>query len=351
MTAKPSHFLVVGAGLAGLCVSIQLLRKGSKVTLLDAGYNHSSSVAAGMINPLVFRRTTKSWRVDEFLPYLTHFYRELEQLTHSSFFHPVEIRRLFAHTQEQETWIQRQDADDYEAYMHPFNEEDAQYSIVSNEYGSGRVKDASFIQVGAFLSAAKTWVAARAEVRDEVLNYSDLKDAFYKGVDYAGIVFCEGYQGKTNPWFSYLPMDQTKGETLLVRSHTLPEDESLNRKCFVLPVGHKIFKIGATYGWHDPSLHTTEAARTELLEKLASLTEEPVEVVDQIAGVRPTSIDRRPFIGTHPEHNKYHVFNALGAKGYMLAPLLSEEFVDFLLEGKKLDREVDIARFTKKIQR
>lgn len=351
MRAEQSHFLVVGAGLAGLCVSIQLIRKGAKVTLLDSGHNHSSAVAAGMINPLVFRRTTKSWRVDEFLPYLTDFYRELERLTSSSFFHPVEIRRLFAHMQEQETWIKRQDDEDYKAYMHPFNEDDAEYSVVSNEYGSGRVKDASFIQVSTFLGAAKTWVAAHIEVLEETLDYSDLNGACYKGVEYTGVIFCEGYQGKTNPWFSYLPMDQTKGETLQIRSQSLPENESLNRKCFVLPIGDATFKVGATYGWQDPSLHTTEAARVELLEKLASLTEESVEVLDQIAGVRPTSIDRRPFIGTHPEMEKYHVFNALGAKGYMLAPLLSEEFVDYLLDGKMLDREIDIARFSKKIPR
>lgn len=349
MTAKQSHFLVVGAGLAGLCVSIQLLRKEAKVTLLDSGQNHSSAVAAGMINPLVFRRTTKSWRVDEFLPYLTTFYRELEHLTKLSFFHSVAIRRLFAHAQEQETWIKRQNDDAYKAYVCPLNEADALYSGVSNEYGSGRVKEAFYVQVGPFLDACRSWIAENATVLQETLDYSALNGAHYNGVEYSGIIFCEGYQGAINPWFSYLPMDQTKGEVLQVRSHTLPENESLNRKCFVLPLGNNTFKVGATYGWKDPSLHTTEAARAELLEKLASLTEEEVDVLDQIAGVRPTSIDRRPFIGTHPEMKKYHLFNALGTKGYMLAPLLSEEFADYLLAGKELDREVDIARFAQRL--
>src|SRR3989338_1875384 len=254
MTAKQSHFLVVGAGLAGLCVSIQLIRKGAKVTLLDSGQNNSSAVAAGMINPLVFRRTTKSWRVDEFLPYLTTFYRELECLTNRSFFHPVAIRRLFAHVQEQETWMKKQDDDGYKAYMYRLNEDDALYAAVSNEYGSGRVKEASFIQVSTFLGATKAWVADHARVVDETLDYSNLNGAYCKGVEYTGIVFCEGYQAKTNPWFSYLPMDQTKGETLQIRAQNLPENESLNRKCFVLPLGNKTFRVGATYGWKDPSL-------------------------------------------------------------------------------------------------
>ena len=73
--------LIVGAGLSGICVSLQLLKRGCSVTLVDNQKNVSSRVAVGMINPLVFRRMTKSWRVDEFLPYLKTFYRELEKET------------------------------------------------------------------------------------------------------------------------------------------------------------------------------------------------------------------------------------------------------------------------------
>lgn len=87
--------LVVGGGLAGSSLSFQLSRMGCKVTLIDSGVNVSSRVAAGMINPLVFRRMTKSWRVDEFIPYAVDFYQSIEQLTNSSFFHPVTIRRFF----------------------------------------------------------------------------------------------------------------------------------------------------------------------------------------------------------------------------------------------------------------
>ena len=43
--------------------------------------NFSSRIAAGIINPLVFRRMTKSWRVDDFIPFLKSHYKELEELT------------------------------------------------------------------------------------------------------------------------------------------------------------------------------------------------------------------------------------------------------------------------------
>ena len=75
---KPK-FLIVGAGLSGITVAIQLIRKGANVTLIDNGINFSSHVAAGMINPFVFRRMTKSWRVDDFIPNLKAFYRGMEK--------------------------------------------------------------------------------------------------------------------------------------------------------------------------------------------------------------------------------------------------------------------------------
>jgi glycine/D-amino acid oxidase-like deaminating enzyme len=148
-----------------------------------------------------------------------------------------------------------------------------------------------------------------------------------------------------NPWFSFLPINPTKGEVLTVRSEKLPENESLNRKCFNLPQGEKQFKIGSTIDWNNTSLATTEEGKAEILNNLSTIIDEEVEVLGHQAGIRPGSKDRRPFIGTHPEFPNYHVFNGLGSKGYMLCPLLSKEFADWLLDGKELDSEVRIERY------
>jgi glycine/D-amino acid oxidase-like deaminating enzyme len=58
--------LIIGAGLAGTCMAHRLLSRGIEVKIVDQGSNNSSAVAAGMVNPMVFRRMNKSWRLDEF---------------------------------------------------------------------------------------------------------------------------------------------------------------------------------------------------------------------------------------------------------------------------------------------
>jgi glycine oxidase len=343
--SKPQKILIVGAGLSGVCVAIQLLRKGVDVTLVDNGKNASSLIAAGIMNPLVFRRMTKGWRIDDFVPSLIEFYSSVEQDTNSSFFQTLPIRRLFSTEHERELWIKKQHNEDFTQYMTPLEDSDDNYDQCINQFGSGRIKNAFTVTPDVFLNASKELIAQKGTVLKEAFDYSKLIETNYKGATYDDIVFCEGYLGMNNPWFSFLPINPTKGEILTVRSEKLPENESLNRKCFNLPMGEKQFKIGSTIDWNNTSLDATEEGKKEILQNLSYIIDEEVEVLSHQVGIRPGSKDRRPFIGTHPEHANYHVFNGLGSKGYMLCPALSQEFSDWILDGKPLDPEVCIERY------
>lgn len=344
----PKKILVVGAGLSGVSVSIQLLRKGVDVVLVDNGKNASSKIAAGIMNPLVFRRMTKGWRVDDFIPYSIEFYSSLEEESNSSFFQNLPIRRMFSTEHERELWLKKQEREDFKDFMTPLEESDDNYDRCINQFGSGRIKNAFTVNPSVFLDAAKGIIDGMGSIIQENFDYSELIETSYKGEPYDDIVFCEGYLGMNNPWFSFLPINPTKGEVLTVRSETLPEDESLNRKCFNLPMGEKRFKIGSTIDWNNTSLETTEEGKAEILKNLSYIVDEEVEVMDHQVGIRPGSKDRRPFIGTHPEHPHYHVFNGLGSKGYLLCPQLAKEFADWILDKKELDTEVRIERYYSK---
>lgn len=344
---NPPHYLIIGAGLSGITVAAHLIKRNQKVTLIDNGVNHSSIIAAGMINPLVFRRMNKGWRVDDCMPYLREFYTEMEGETDSKFFHPIQIRRMFSTEQERDLWLDKQELSEFESYMFKVTEEDNTYDKAINKFGSGRLKQGAYVNTEIFLSELKEWIANKANLLQKQFEYNKLTGSNYDGLDYDHIIFCEGYMGVDNPWFGNLPLGQNKGETLTIESDAIPEDESVNRKCFILPLGKHQFKVGSTYEWNNNSTEITEEGRNAILEKMSYLTDAPIKVIDQGAGVRPTVSDRRPLIGTHPEYKNYHIFNGLGTKGYLLAPLMSKEFVDYLIEGKELHPEVNINRFNK----
>lgn len=339
--------LVVGSGVAGICLAHELRDAGSEVHLIDKGENVSSVVAAGIINPLVFRRMTLSWRVSELLPYARTSYRKMEELTGVSFFHSLVIRRLFASEQELEFWRKKQELPEFSDYMEPLSAEDLDFPIEQNTFGTGRVKQACYIDTDPFVSANREYFRKNNLLSEEAFDHAELdaEKGIYQGISYDYIVFAEGKDGKTNPLFSYLPLQQTKGEVLTLQSDAIYSKESLNRKCFLLPLGNGRFKVGSTYAWDTDNTIPTEEGKHTITENLKSVTNEPYTITEHRAGVRPTVPDRRPMLGKHPAFPKLVIANGLGTKGYLIAPLLMRELADHLLKGTEIHPEAAISRF------
>lgn len=340
-------YLIIGAGLSGVCMAIHLIKAGNCVTLIDSGENFSSIVAAGQINPLVFRRMTKSWRVDEFLPYAEKFYNELEIETDYSIYFPIQIRRMFSSAHEKTMWLEKQEREDFSQYMEKITKDDDNFDLAQNDFGSGRIKKSSYVHASNFLESAKKWVKKNGNIATEKVKYDkiDPTHASYNGTSYDYILFCEGSENSTNPWFKNFKVEHTKGEVLTLESSEISQNESLNRKCFLLPIGENKFRLGATYVWNTPERTITDEAKNDLLEKLKLLTKKSYEVIDQQVGIRPTTADRRPIIGKHPYYKKLLIFNGLGTKGYLMAPLLAKEFTEYLQKKGDLNTEVKIERF------
>ncbi|MEN9699237.1 MAG: hypothetical protein RLZZ301_435 [Bacteroidota bacterium] len=338
---------IIGAGLAGICLAHQLTERGLDVTLLDTGSNHSSAIAAGLVNPMVFRRMNKSWRLDEFLPESRDFYQQIEIRLQQDFYHPIPIRRFFSSVQEHDLWVERSQQPEFKAYLEPITPADFTTDIAHNPFGSGRVKQAYWIAAEKWVHENQVFFSAQKRLNKESFQATswDARTRTYAGKTYDFVIFCMGYQQKDEATFSYLPLQQTKGQTLLIESKLLPENLSLNRKCFVLPQGQQQFRVGATYEWNNPSTTLTTEAKEQLLANLEVLGQYEPLILEQKAGVRPTVLDRRPLMGEHPAFKGVYIFNGLGTKGYMMAPTLSRELAEHLLENKPLHPETDIHRF------
>jgi len=112
-----------------------------------------------------------------------------------------------------------------------------------------------------------------------------------------------------------------------------------------------MFRVGSTYEWGTTDPNPTQDKRLDLEEKLRNILQVPFTVVLHEAGVRPTVLDRRPLIGLHPRHQALGIFNGLGTKGVLMAPLQAKEFVSFLLDGASLSPEASIQRFVKRLTR
>ena len=128
----------------------------------------------------------------------------------------------------------------------------------------------------------------------------------------------------------------------------MTEKETWNHKGFILPTGPKSFKVGATIERGARDTHVTKEGKENLIHVLEGVFSGSYQISKQVAGIRPTVYDRRPVLGEHPEHKGLYIFNGLGTKGYLMAPLLSYEMMRFILSGEPLHNEVQLMRFLKK---
>src|SRR6185369_14016662 len=95
-------YIIVGQGLAGSALAIELLRRGKKIAVFDEPEkNRSSIVAAGLFNPITGRVMTKTWKADVLFPHLIAFYSGTEKVLGGRFFYPMPLYRPFISVQEQ----------------------------------------------------------------------------------------------------------------------------------------------------------------------------------------------------------------------------------------------------------
>lgn len=319
--------IIVGFGIAGAALALQLRKRGMNVLVYDEPYeNQASRVAAGLFNPVTGKLMQKTWNADTLFPYLHDFYREAEELTGEKFFFPKKICIPFLSIEEQNNWTVND---------HDFVEE--VYSggkfgeFINDKLGGVILKNSGFVDTEKYLNAVRKLF----DVKHEKFNYDN-----HKGET---IIFCEGVKVKSNPFFKWVPINPLKGETLTIKTEKeLPY--IFNRGVYVVPVGDRTYRAGSTY-LRDASEGPTEAGRKTLIENLNALLKIPCSISTQSWGIRPTTPDRRPLVGTHPEHENLLIFNGMGTKGISLAPWSSGILSDFLAEGLQIKNDLNISRF------
>jgi glycine oxidase len=344
-----NSYIVVGQGLAGSIFAYELIKQGHNVSIIDRDSGaRSSRVAAGIFQPLVFKRTTLTWKSDVLFDFLEEYYPELEKELGGKFYHPMPYLRYFASQGERENWLKFMADDEYKSFLGEVVDE-SPIAGVTSTFGVGLVKRSGWVNTNSLLDCFEIYFIEKEILIVDKFDYNLIQfigdKVAYKHLVADKIIFAEGYGITQNPYFSHLPLKATKGQVLTVDVDGLAEDNIINRKVFALPLGDKQFKVGSTYEWEWENEEPTPELRLDLEAKLASLVDLPFEVKDHQAGIRPSVHDRRPLIGLHPEHPQLAVFNGMGSKGVMIAPYFAKEFASYLNNSSELDKEIDIKRF------
>lgn len=343
-------FMIVGQGLAAHVLMHTLHSQGiSFITVGNGSLSSCSRVAAGIWNPVVFKRMTKSWLADALIPSLEAFYTGCELRLNKKLINRRPIIKPFVEEQEKRLWARKAGLElrgylDGEAHSGTMPE--LEHFHIPNGYGL--VKQSGNLDVAGFMDASAAYF--KDHILSETLDYEQLRvseeKVCYRLQEARNIIFCEGHLVSRNPFFGWIPLKLAKGEVLTVAMPELKLKHSIfNKNGFLMETSTGFYKAGATYEWQELTEQATEKGRRELVSKLEQMTGCSYTVQKQEAGIRPSSIDRRPLIGRHPVHANLFVFNGLGTKGVMLGPYFANNFVNFYLQKEAMHPEADLSRF------
>ena len=349
-----TDYLVVGLGLAGIsfCEALETNEKTFKV-ISDAS-QQASVVAGGLYNPVILKRFTLAWRADEQLEMALPFYRALEVKLKTTLDYKLRVLRRFASVEEQNMWFEAADNPKLQPFLATKLLRNTNPAI-NAPLGYGEVLHTGRIDTRALLQHYSKYLKEKKLLVDASFDYNHLtvEDSYitYQGIKAKQLVFAMGYGSQQNPYFNYLPLNGTKGELLTIRAPLLKEQQVIKSSVFIIPLGEDQYRIGATYKWQDKTNLPTEAAKSELLEKLATFMTCDYEILHHVAGIRPTVADRRPLVGQHPKHKNLFILNGFGSRGVMIAPFASKALFNAIENGIELPKDMDIVRFQKRYKR
>jgi glycine/D-amino acid oxidase-like deaminating enzyme len=329
-----SKFLLIGQGIAGTMLARALRNKGAEAHIADTDLPGASSrAAAGIINPVTGKRFVKSWRFDEFYPAARAAYHRLEEELQTPLWEERPILRLLGTAEETNDWSLRCARPDYLDFLSETNNAGAWAPLLQPGFHFGLIRQAARVNLPLLIGRYRE--KAQREGWLYTAPLPPLTDSAQLLEQYDRIVFCDGWRGQDNPFFPNLPFRVAKGEALLLRFPGIPEHElptdMLKKTVLLAPLGDGTFWAGSTYRWHFSDTRPGDEGREFLLGYLREMLAAPFEITGHVAGIRPTTMDRRPLLEQSLLEPRMFMFNGLGTKGTLLAPLLAEEMAERLV--------------------
>lgn len=396
--------LIVGQGIAGSVLAYTLMEAGFSVCVVDDGHKTSAStVAAGMINPVLGRRLSKAWEIEKCLPLAIGLYTRLEAHFGQHFFFPKRILRLIDSEKEAE-YLQKRLADTafspYLGALHPPGtsggngndtgntgssfDTDSSFSTgsgIDTDSASANARDAStpdattdapdattdalrmddalgsieingggFLDTCALLTALRGYFVQQGSLVEAQFDHSRLDLGIVGKVRWGGItagriVFAEGWRILHNPLFAAYDFQPTRGQILTVQAEQPLPEHIINRSKWLIPQGGREAWLGSTYERGHTEATTTAEGRCEILGKVQSfLPNNRLSVIGQRAGIRLACRDFIPRAGFLPGDARIGIFNAFSSKANCFAPYLAQCMADHLRKGTPLPQQADISQ-------
>ncbi|MDF2189399.1 FAD-dependent oxidoreductase [Paraflavitalea sp. CAU 1676] len=346
--------LIVGQGICGTFLSWYLEQAGISYLVIDQlQANTASKVAAGIINPVTGRRIVKTWMIEEVMPFAHEAYNSLGAELGITAIEQKSIVDFYA-TPQMKLAFEKRYQDDQQ-YLAVPSDENYWRHLFNYDFGYGEIDPCYLIRLQDILPAYRTHLANKDLLREELFEQEHLQvqpDGIrYKDLTASRIIFSDGIAAASNSYFQNLPFALNKGEAVWAEIDGLPATHIFKKGFNLVPWKDNIFWLGSTYLWEFDNDNPTPGFKQFAHNWLLQTVKLPFKILDHKAAVRPATLERRPFVGFHPQYPAIGLFNGMGTKGCSLGPWFARQLVQHLQTGAPLAPEADIRRFQRILTR
>jgi glycine/D-amino acid oxidase-like deaminating enzyme len=327
VTPDDGEILVVGQGLAGSLLAWHLLAAGWRVRVVDDSHRGAAStVAAGLINPIVGQRLTLAPHWAEAAPLARAAYAEIGRGCGQDFRRPLAAWRpvrdgvaagRLAARRRQGAWAECDGGDVPAAEWAPW---------LSVRDGAWRVQGVERVDVPGLLAAlAQRW---RREGRLERgrCEPGELRETAtaveWRGRRFAAVIRCTGHAEKE------VALEPVAGEIVELEIERWPAGLAVVGTHWAVPegameagAGGVRMLAGASHRPHGRG--TVEEGAAEVVARLRGLLRPAWQVRAVRSGVRALGPGRVPVAGWLPGSRRIGVCNGLGSRGTLWAPWLA----------------------------
>ena len=344
-------YLIIGQGISGTWLSYYLEKENKSFLIIDNNNPKAPSrLAAGIINPVTGRRHVETWMIDELLPNTWNVYTQLGKELGIKGISQKNVVDFFPSPQMRLSFQQR--VDEKGPYV-SMDESNTGFSNHFNyEFGYGEIVPVYTAHLETIIPAWRAYLKSKNFLLEEnfdlsLLNVSAEKIE-YNGITAEKIIFCDGIACSSNPYFKNLPFAGNKGEALLLDIPQLPADHIYKKGMMLVPLATPgQWWMGSAYQWDFDDIEPTAAFREKAEQILKQWLKLPYTITGHIASNRPATLERRPFVGLHPQHPSLGILNGMGTKGCSLSPFFAKQLAEHLVYNKPLIPEADVKRFAK----
>lgn len=343
--------LIIGQGICGTMLSWFLYKEGKSFLVIDEEHPSSpSKVAAGIINPVTGRRFVYSWMIDDVMPFAVQAYEEIGHFFDQKLIAKKDIIDFFPSPQMRDAFTTRITEND--TYLHSYPDQNRFNQYVHFDFGCGQISPAYIADLASLLPLWRQYLATGNLLLQQHFFPDKLeveKDSVsYENITAEKIIFCDGISSMQYDWFKALPFSPSKGEMLLVESKDLTNEHIFKKGMILAPLFQKnLFWLGSSYQWEYEHEHTTPEFYNQAKTHLDSWLKQPYKILDHKAALRPSTLERRPFVGFHPQYSSVGILNGMGTKGTSLAPFFANQLVQHLVYGFPISNDANVQRFSR----